>query len=205
MPRLYGHPHSPYTQRVLLTLEELDIPFHFIPVSLETKENLTRDFFSINPFGKVPTLDWDGFKLAESLAIMRFLSSSNRSLSLYPSDLKERAVMDQWMDYCNIHIGIPFTQLTWIEYWSKTYGVKKTSERVEPLKTKILKQLPPLEQALEASDYICGSSLSLADLSLLPQVILYDKSKIDLNSFPKILAWIKKMAERNSTKTLKLV
>ena len=55
---------------------------------------------SLNPNALVPTLDDDGFVLTESSAIMKYLADKY-DLPLYPKGLKERAKVNELMDWFN--------------------------------------------------------------------------------------------------------
>jgi glutathione S-transferase len=50
-----------------------------------------------HPFGRVPVLEYDGFMLYETQAILRFLDRILPSPTLTPADPKAAARMDQAM------------------------------------------------------------------------------------------------------------
>lgn len=52
--KLYGHPKSTCSQRVALVLKEKNVPYEYVPVSLETGEHKKEEFKAINPFGQIP-------------------------------------------------------------------------------------------------------------------------------------------------------
>jgi glutathione S-transferase len=52
--KLYGHPLSTCTKRVLVVLKETNTPYEFISVDLFKNEHKTGDFYKKQPFGQVP-------------------------------------------------------------------------------------------------------------------------------------------------------
>lgn len=97
MIKLYGHPASVFTRKVLCTLHEIDVPFDLNFVDLLVGEQHQAAHLARQPFGRVPTIDDDGFTLYELRAIIRYLNDQYRG-RLVPSDARNRAVMDQWID-----------------------------------------------------------------------------------------------------------
>jgi glutathione S-transferase len=53
---LYGYAHSTNTQRVLLVLKELKVPYKFVPVDLSKGEHKSPDYLKKQPFGVVPCI-----------------------------------------------------------------------------------------------------------------------------------------------------
>ena len=54
----------------------------------------------MNPNGRIPTIDDDGFVLWESNAIVRYLSRRYGEGGLLPDSAAGCALADQWMDWC---------------------------------------------------------------------------------------------------------
>src|SRR5580700_2339553 len=110
MLHIYGSPLSSPTNKVRYVANylHLDNEFHIINVS--AGENSKPEFLKINPCGKIPAIDDDGFMLAESNAIIRYLADKQQS-AIYPRDLQNRALVDQWMDYASQHIAIATSKI----------------------------------------------------------------------------------------------
>jgi glutathione S-transferase len=102
MIKLYGHPLSTCTRKVLCTLHETNTPFEFVVVDLMTGEHKQPAHVARQPFGQVPAIDDDGFALFESRAICRYLNDVGHG-ELVPTTVTGRAVMDQWqsVEYCD--------------------------------------------------------------------------------------------------------
>ena len=96
--KLYGNPHSTCTQRVLTVLHELAIPHELVVIDFAKGEHKAPAFLAVQPFGQVPYIDDDGFKLFESRAICRYLALTYGGVgTLIPdaSDVKKTALFEQ--------------------------------------------------------------------------------------------------------------
>ncbi|GAB2901695.1 glutathione S-transferase N-terminal domain-containing protein [Paralcaligenes sp. KSB-10] len=86
--RLYYHPVSSNSRRVLLTAIILGAKLELITVDLLKGEHKFEAYLQINPNGKVPLLDDDGFRLWESHAIMQYLADKEGAEVLYPKAIQ---------------------------------------------------------------------------------------------------------------------
>ena len=69
--KLHGSAMS--TSRVLVTLHEKALPYEFILVEISKGNQKSEEYMKLQPFGKVPVLEDDGFRIYESRAICRYL------------------------------------------------------------------------------------------------------------------------------------
>lgn len=54
--RLYGHPLSSCTQRVLIVSKEVQVPVEFVEIDLFSGQHKSQEFLQHQPFGQVPYL-----------------------------------------------------------------------------------------------------------------------------------------------------
>lgn len=90
---LYGHPLSPYSSLIHLTLiyKELDFNFHFI--DLASGQQKSTEYLSINPFGQVPALVSGDQAIYESWSIFEFLEESFPTKNMLPRLQPSRAMI----------------------------------------------------------------------------------------------------------------
>ena len=94
------------SMRVRLTLEEKKLPWTSHHVDLFKKENLTAEYFGINPKGLVPVLVDDGVVITESDDIIDHLDQKFPIPSLRPTTDSGLEEMYRWMKLAvNNHIG----------------------------------------------------------------------------------------------------
>ena len=96
--KLYGNPHSTCTNRVRTVLNELNVPFELVTIDFAKGEHKAPAFLAVQPFGQVPYIDDDGFKLFESRAIARYLALKYGGVGKIipdPKDLQKTALFEQ--------------------------------------------------------------------------------------------------------------
>ena len=74
MLKFYANPVSPFAAKVHFMLEEVSIPFTYHGLNLRD-DKARQELTAVNPFGKVPAIDLNGFKIGESNAILRYLAA----------------------------------------------------------------------------------------------------------------------------------
>ena len=92
--KLYNVAYSGNSYKVRLLLAQLGIPCEIIEVDILKGESRTPEFLKINPNGRTPVLDDDGFILAESNAILAYLARGTKFL---PEDRQKFGLVFQWM------------------------------------------------------------------------------------------------------------
>jgi len=95
--KIYGHPWSINTRKVLMTLAEKGHDAELVLVMIPKGEHKGKEHLTRHPFGKVPTLEDGNFLLYETAPINRYLDRTLAGPSLVPSDSKRAARVDQWI------------------------------------------------------------------------------------------------------------
>ncbi|MEZ4704877.1 MAG: glutathione S-transferase family protein [Bdellovibrionota bacterium] len=177
------------TLKVLYVLEQLGLNYEFNYVNLMKGEQKDPSFQKINPVGKTPVLVHDGQSLFESGAICRYLANVETS-DLYPVPAMKRAKVDQWMDYFTCHLG------RWLNELNYQYVIKKMAGRGEPdmntveeARTFVFAQAGIVNGWLEKNTYLCGDSLTIADLFAFAYVEQAKAVHVDLSPYPALVAW----------------
>ncbi|XP_044737252.1 glutathione S-transferase 1-like [Chrysoperla carnea] len=187
-PKVYGVDLSFPVRGVLLTAKAIDLDIEFVPVNLLAGEHLTPEFKKMNPQHTVPTLDDDGFYLWDSHAIATYLVSKYaKNDSLYPKDLKKRAVVDRLLHFDS---GIVFPRAR-----GAFFPILFLNEKTIPEEKKaaIYEAYDFLESFFDGNSWIAGNELTVADLCIIPAVTtLGGIFPIEKSKYPKLLAWIEK-------------
>ena len=196
MVKLYGSPFSSPSNKVRYVANYLGIQAEFHHINLGAGEQHTLVYLKINPFAKVPAIDDNGFYLAESNAIIRYLANKENS-TLNPTDVQARALVDEWIDYATQHISIPLSKIMFNTYFYKMTKTDIDTRSLEDGIKFINKNLPNVETQLTKNKYIAGNTITLADFVLLASLDVCELCNIDLNVYRHIHAWRTQLMAEN--------
>jgi glutathione S-transferase len=89
--KLYALPPSPRAFKVIALKNHLGIECEMQLVDLSKGDQLSPNYIAMNPNGKVPVLEDDGFVRWESNAILFYLASRKPHSGLWPTAPKDQA------------------------------------------------------------------------------------------------------------------
>lgn len=114
--KVHGVAQSTCTRRVLVVLEEKKVPYELVTVKFMEGEHKKPAHLAIQPFGKVPVLEDDGFFLYESRAIAKYIAKKyeGQGTKLIPvdGDLKAYGLFEEVCFHLNFAIPEPNQLLT---------------------------------------------------------------------------------------------
>jgi len=196
--KVYGHPASTCTRKVLCALAEKGVEAEFVKVDIMRGGQKQPEYLAIHPFGVVPALDDDGFVLFESRAILRYLDAKLGGLG--PTDIKDRAIMEQWLSVEQSYFSPPAMKAILEVFFSPMKGTTPDPDVVAKGKAEAAKALDVLEKALVGKEYLAGDMFSIAEISYAPYVqYLFDTGAGDIvTERPNVAAWWKRISERPS-------
>jgi glutathione S-transferase len=196
---VYGVPGSPYVRAALLGFEEKGAPYHLHALGLgeeKTPAHLVR-----HPFGRVPTIDHDGFALYETQAIIRYVDAAFAGPALQPRDARATARMNQligiadWYFFHHVTEVISFNRLL-----APLLGKTPDEAAVTAAIPKATTCLDALEQLKGNNRFMVGRDISIADLMLAPQLATFMSTPEGqyLLSGRALADWLAMMNERPS-------
>src|SRR5476651_1090709 len=188
MLTIYGSDLSGPAIKVRLTASFLGLNYKWQALNLREGEHKKEWFLKINPVGKIPAIDDEGFHLFESNAICRYLCDKQSS-ALYPKDVKKRATIDQWIDYASFHIGANFMPIVYNRVFAPLRGMPVNEKAITDGLEFLKQYFPIIENQLTQHKYIASNAISLADIILLAFLEPVELAKIDLSAYPKLTSW----------------
>ena len=202
--KLYGHPMSTCTRKVLTTLAEKGHEAEFVLVDIFKGEAKQPAHRAHQPFGKVPVLEDHGFWLYESRSIIRYLDEKLDGPKLVPADVHDGARMDQWMSVEYSYFSGPVLQIMRELLFGHLHGKTPDMDVVKTVRESIGSVLDVTEKALAHHPYFGGKTFSLADISWMPYVqYLFAAEQGDLfTSRPAMNAWWERVSTRPSWKKI---
>ncbi|RKG68532.1 glutathione S-transferase family protein [Corallococcus sp. CA054B] len=194
--KLYFHPLSGNSRRVLLVAAHLDIPLERIMVDLTTGKQREVSYLGINPNGRVPVLDDGGFVLWESRAIMVYLSEKTPGQTLFPTDAQGRADVNRWLFWCSSHMAPANTVLVQENFVKQRTG-RGPPDPVEVARGEALfaQTAPVLDSHLAGRTWVSQERLTLADLSLAASFALAGPARLPLEGYANLRAWLGRVQE----------
>jgi glutathione S-transferase len=199
--KLYMHPVSTAARPVRLLLAEHGIDCEEVFVDLMSGAHLQEPYASINPSRMVPMLEDDGFRLTEASAILKYLADKYE-LPVYPRDLRQRARVNEAMDWLNTQFyrdfgyGLVYPQLF-------TTHKRRSDEAhgacIEWGQKNAQRWLQVLDQHwLGNSRYLCGEKLSIADYFGACLVSLGELVGCEFGDYANIRRWLADLRQLQS-------
>lgn len=160
--KLLGRKTSSNVQKVLWCLGELEVPYEREDIGGEFGKNDQPAYLALNPNGRVPTLNDNGFILWESNVIVRYLCAKYSYGRFYPAELTARADTERWMDWQQTTLGPPMGIL--FRKYIRKEEVAQAS--VDAGMRDAGKAWGMLEALLAKQPFIAGIQLSMGDFAL---------------------------------------
>jgi glutathione S-transferase len=166
-PVLYDYWRSSAAYRVRIALKLKGVEYETRPVDLLHQEQASEAYRAINPQGLIPTLEIDGQRLTQSLAIINYLDIRYPSPPLIPSAAAERAhvVALAMAVACDIH---PLNNLRVLRYLKGETALEA-------------------QAAPKAGQFLWGNGPTGADVCLVPQLYNARRFNVPIDDFPTLL------------------
>jgi glutathione S-transferase len=186
--RLHDYAASGNCYKIRLLLAQLGPEYERVPVDIFGGDTLTDEYARLNPQRQTPVLEIDGAEpLTESGAILIHLAEGTEYL---PADPNERAQALRWLFFEQTEViqgiaGLRFRLIT---------------QRIRPDGREALWRrsvgdaaLRVLNDRLGKSEYLAGDTYSIADISLFAYVHVANEAGLDLNEYPQVKEWTRKI------------
>ncbi|HUP91537.1 MAG TPA: glutathione transferase GstA, partial [Solimonas sp.] len=173
-----------------IVARELGFDIQLEKVDLATKKTASGgDYLAVNPKGYVPALQLDdGEVLTEGPAIVQYLADQKPASGLAPANgTMARYRLQEMLGYINSEIHKNFSPL-----FNPKTSPELRNEKIEALQ----KRFGLVEKLLGDKDYLFGEQFTVADAYLFTVTNWGGFVKLDLSSFPKLLAFQKRVASR---------
>ncbi|MES2494383.1 MAG: glutathione S-transferase N-terminal domain-containing protein [Pseudomonadota bacterium] len=193
---------SPNVIKVIIALEEMNIPYRLCPVDVSKGEHHDPNNVGGLATGKLPIIvdeqpadSGESFAVFESGAILQYLAE--KSGSFLPSDARSRSTAMQWLFWQMANVGPIMGQawhfLQWAPLIAPDVDNSYSYNRYFKMFTAICKTM---DRRLGEAEYLAGE-YSIADMACYPW-IAYLEPLEGIESYPNILRWKTAIAEREA-------
>jgi glutathione S-transferase len=163
MLKILGRANSINVRKVLWLCGELDIEYEREDWGRGFRSTDDPTFRAVNPIGLIPAVIDGEVVLRESNTILRYLASKYGPETIYPTNLAERAHVEQWMDWVayetsislrGAFLGGQLNEPPWNNPWFIEQGRKQ-----------ITREIGQLDEHLRASGpYVTGARFTIGDI-----------------------------------------
>jgi glutathione S-transferase len=200
--KLYGHPISTCTRKVLTVLHEKGQKADFVTVDIMKGDHKNPDHLARQPFGQIPAIDDNGFVLYESRAIIRYIDETLPGPKLTPTDPKGHALMEQWMSVETSNFTPHAMKIIYQRYFNPARGLQPDEAVVKESSEATGRTLDIIDRQLGKTRYLTGTQFTLADICYMPYIeyLFAGKAGDLIESRKNAARWWTEISSRDSWK-----
>src|SRR5260221_2816243 len=181
--KIYACPLSPRSFKPLWLANHLGLDYEFQLVDFTKNAQNAPDYVALNPNGRAPAIDHDGYVLWESNAIVEYLASLSPNAALLPLDTRERLSVCKWLFWESAHWDPACAIFAFERVVKPLFGrgeaVQSEIDRGTVLFERVGKVL---DAVLSKSRYIAGNTLSVADFSIGSAMGIAEQARFPIES-----------------------
>ena len=181
-----------------IVLNETGEPFELRKFATADRANYSAEYLAINPKGRIPALQIDGFILTENPAILAFLGRRFPGAGLYPAGGSEaEARCLELLAWSSNTVHVAYAQLFRPERFvpnEQNYPAVNESGRINYERC-----LADIDKTLQDQEYSLGARLTVVDPFWLVFYRWGVRSGYDMRSkFPAYTAYAERLCRRSS-------
>ena len=187
--RIYGIART-RAFRALWIAKELGVDYEHVPIEIGAAGARQPDYLAINPNGRLPAIEDDGFVLWESLAITLYLAKKHGRL--YPTTLEGEAKAWQWSLWSvqEVDRGVNIWSLHAVRLPPEDRDPQRLAEALKVIEA----PFRVLDGALAGRSYLLGNDFTVADLNVA--AVISRAIDMDLAATPRLGDWLRRCLER---------
>ncbi len=195
MLKVYGRATSSNVQALLWGLEELNLNYERLDYGEVFGGIDTPEFRALNPHGKIPVLCVNDKALFETGAILRYLANEHGSAAFWPTDPLRRAEVDMWAEWAKHDVAAAFTGPV---FWhnTRTASARRDAAKIRTSLDHFENQLAIATPRLASHPYLCGDTLTLADIQFGHVLYRYFDTDLTRRDMPALYAYYARLTKR---------
>merc|ERR1719253_2182969 len=145
--------------------------------------------------GKMPVLETEEGCVFSTNAIARYVARLRRDTGMYGQTFIESAAIDGWTEFCTHEIEVPMA--VWV--YPKLKIFQEVPAATAQAKLDVAKSLAVLNAHLEASTFMVGHQVTLADITILTALadgFVHVCDAAFRNQFPNVMRWFSTCIEQ---------
>jgi glutathione S-transferase len=184
--KLYYHPLSGHSHRARLFLSLLGVEHELVEVDLMSAQHKSPEYLKLNRFGQVPVLVDDDRKIADSNAILVYLSKKLGKTDWLPEEPEAAAAIQRWLSVAAGEIAYGPAAARLITVFGAQYKPEEVIARAHSV-------LKLIDTELAARDFIAKNNPTIADVALYSYIARAPEGNVDLSDYPNVNAWLRRI------------
>ncbi|MGY1446588.1 glutathione S-transferase family protein [Pseudomonas chlororaphis] len=195
MLKIWGRKNSSNVRKALWCAEELGLTYEAVDAGGAFGVVDTPEYRAMNPNGRIPLIEDDGFVLWESNTIVRYLAARYAAgTAWYPSDVQARASAEKWMDWTTSTFAEPFRHLFWGVL--RTPAQQQDWDKINAALNGCGELLAVVDQALAEHPYLSGEEIGIGDIPLGSFIYAWFEMPIERPQLSNLQAWYVRLQQR---------
>ncbi|MDC4704546.1 glutathione S-transferase [Acinetobacter baumannii] len=166
MLKILGRDNSINVRKVLWLCDELNLTYEREDWGIGFRSAQSPEFLQLNPNGQIPVILDGDLVLWQSNSIIRYLANAyDKDHILYPTQAKQKAIIDQWIDWQAIELNNSWTYafMSLIRHSALHQDPNLLQQGIDQWN----KQMQILDQQLAKTQaHVAGTEFTLADIPI---------------------------------------
>lgn len=200
-PVVIGPAYSVYVRGVRIALREKGVAYRLEEFDVFDDADIPPDYLERHPFKRVPAFEHDGFRLYESVAILRYVDEAFPGPALQPADPQQRARMNQVLAILDNYGYWPMVRIIYVQRGESVQDVAPDEAAIAAAVVDSRRCLSALEALIGEQPYLAGPDFTLADCHAIPMFVYFLKTSEGqalLAEQPGLSRWWSRAPERPS-------
>lgn len=187
---------TPNGHKITIFLEEAQVVYKLVPVNLGNKEQFRPEFLAISPNNKIPAIvdhapekGKGPLPVFESGAILWYLAQKFKKFISHSPDEQIKTL--EWLFWQASGLGPMAGQ---VHHFTQP-DMEKIPYAIDRYVKETTRLYTVLNQHLSKGPYMVGE-YSIADMSIYPWVLLYERQQQSLDKFSHIKRWLEAIQAR---------
>jgi glutathione S-transferase len=194
--KIYADPITVNCRKVLAGLQLMNVPYERVHVDYFSGAQKSPDYMAINPNASMPAMIDGDFVLWESNAILQYAADKYGKAAFYPTELKQRADINRWLLW-ESSSWFPSAYVYLVENCVKPLLQSSADPAVLAAQADNFHKLAGiLDARLAKSEWLTGSSPTIADIAVAAPIHLHPFQKVPLDAHANLKRWMTQKVEK---------
>jgi glutathione S-transferase len=188
---------APNPYKVRLAFAELGVPAEHLEMDSRNRENRRPAFLQVNPNGRLPVIDDEGFLLWESNAILSYLAKKHPEKKLWPETARGEADALRWLFYETSTLQPAIADVWWARWLTPRLGSGIPPAVPEPSVSGLERPLNVLNDHIRTREWVLGA-FSVVDCALAAPLLMMELSEVPMDRWNGVASYWRRWKTRAS-------